>query len=636
MLIESFFAREAGMVACGEIGSRMLSETAHLVRARSVATGAAGCVFQARLGETMGVRGFYHSVLPGKGEALHLLLALSFPRAFREFVGRGFERGEWLRKVVVDALEEMRDLGFENEEFRHTDTESLLDDAASMLDSGLDFIEKAFKALHEGEWEEALSKSFVLVENHMLSYTLHIWGVPDVIVEYPEGGTAAVIEWKSYTPSDSRSAPVSDVDEAQAYVYALLEAERLYGDPDRGINFGELREIILGMPPKGTGAKVIPGVVRLTKTSKANPVKVRHPLLCIGFSKREKCSYDSLSGLLARIVIAAEHLVLTLADVSGMLRRHGVPESLCSLPGSGRIVFRRVPRVEVDGREVRLRWGNPLRDPPAKICQACRPEVKEVCKYYLSRGGSILDLQPGLLDKSVEEGLKAVKDSIWRESWRARFKIYGLRENALKPYRTYRSLALKFGVDGKWIKGHIDTRVLNDGTRLDYFDEASIEDGALVLRRVPTRWEVENGVLVTLREGRPAAVFFRESHVKDPLLRLSFHGAVSSVYYDRFEGNVVVEVLPSHKPSRVYLEALHETVDRRPEIAKGVVALEVNIDLTQLELLGVTAAEIGTARRLREALEKRLRGEEESPEDLLAFYFGGVSMKPLGGVRRHG
>ncbi len=638
MLIEGFFARETGKSACGDIGLRMLSRTAHLVRARSVATAAAGCVFQARLGEAMGVRGFYHSVLPGKGEALHLLLALSFPRAFREFVDRGFERGLWLEDVASEALERMKDLGFSEEELGGESPDRLAEDAALMLEGGLIFVEEAFRALHGNEWREALARSSVIVEAHMLSYTFHIWGVPDVIVEYPEGGTAAVIEWKSYTPSESRSAQVSEVDEAQAYVYAILEAERLHGDPNKSMSFEELKRLVLGSPPGGSGARVIPGVVRLVRTSRANPVRVRHPLLCIGLNRREKCSYDELSDLLARIVLAAEHLALTLADVSGMLKGEGVPESLCSVlgrDGTPRIVFRRVPEVEVDGRRIKLRWGNPLKEPPHWICKMCRPEVREVCKYYLSRGGSILDIDQRLLERSVKEALESARDHIWRESWRARFRIYGLRENALRPYKVFRSLALKFGADGGWIKGHIDTRVSNEGYRLDYFDEARVEDGVLVLRRPPTRWEREKEVLVTLREGRPAAVFFRERHVKDPLLRLSFHGAVSSVRYDRVEGYVVVEIAPSHKPSRVNLETLQDAIESRPEIAEGVVAIEVNVDLTQLELLGITAAEIGTAVRLREAAERIARGEEE-PEDLLAFYFGGVPPAFWKKVRDHG
>ncbi len=615
MLIEHFFASETGRSACGRLGAEILGSTAHLVRARSAAVAAAGCVFQARLGETMGVRGFYHSVLPGKGVVLHLLLALSFPRAFREYVRGGFSVGSRFDSVVEGSIGRLVELGFEDE-ISGIDSEKLGVEASQMLSHGLEFVAEAFRAMHGGGWREALARSVVLVENHMLSYALHVWGVPDVIVEDPVTGTAVVVEWKTYTPSETRSAEVDEVDEAQAYVYALLEAERLEGPAS---SFEDLRRVVLGDPPGGSGARVVPGVVRLVRTARASPVRARHPLLCLGYKSREKCGYEELSALLARIVLAAEHLALTVTDVSGYLREMRVPEALCSVRSGDRerVVFRRVPRVNLDGVEVRLSWGSPLRDPLPRICRRCIPGVREVCKYYLSKGGSILDQDDRTINVAVREALeKAVRD-VWREAWKARFSVYSLRENALRPYRVYRENALRFGPNGDWIKGSLETRVLGEGYRLDYFDEARVVDGELVLKRRPMRWEAERGFLVTLREGRPAAVFFREEHVRDPLLRLSFHGTVSSASFDPVDWSVTVVVSPANKPSRVYPEILQEILDGRPEAAQGVVAMEVNVDLTQLELLGITAAELGTASRIA-------AGRASEPEDILALYFGGA------------
>ncbi len=622
MLIEGFFAQETGRGACGKIGAEILGSTSHLVRARSAAVAAAGCVFQARLGETMGVRGFYHSVLPGKGAVLHLLLALSFPRAFREFVRGGFSAGDWLGRVVGGSIERLAELGFE-EELSVLDPEGLRAEASQMLSHGLEFVAEAFKAMHGDGWRDALARSVVLVENHMLSYTLHIWGVPDVIVEDPATRTAAVVEWKTYAPSETRSADVDEVDEAQAYVYALLEAERLEGPAS---SFEDLRRVVLGDPPGGSGARVVPGVVRLVRTARASPVRARHPLLCLGYKSIDKCGYDTLSLLLARIVLAAEHLTLTVTDVSDYLRRKSVPEALCNVRSGGRerVVFRRIPHVTLDGLDVRLLWGNPLRNPLPRLCARCIPGVREVCKYYLSKGGSILDQDDRLLDKAVREALENAVSGVWREAWKARFSVYRLRENALRPYKVYRENALRFGPDGEWIKGSLKTRVLEEGYRLDYFDEARVVDGELVLKRRPMRWEVEKGFLVTLREGKPAAVLFREEHVRDPLLRLGFHGTVSSARFDPVDGTVTVVVSPANKPSRIYPEILQDLLGDRPEVAQGVVAMEVNVDLTQLELLGITAAELGTAARLAS-------GAASEPEDILALYFGGVPRHLRGG-----
>lgn len=607
LLIERFFVERTGKPGCGEDGSRVLGATAHLVKARSVAVAAAQCVFMARLGETMGVRGFYHSVLPGKGEVVHLVLALAFPHALREHVGGGSVDYEGL---VEEAFERLKSNGvLDVEKIDQSREDEVIEVSAELARAGVEFVEEAFSVLAGEEAGEALARSHVLAEHHFMSYRLHVWGVADVVVEDPVGRYAAVIEWKSYSPEEGRTAPVNKVDIAQAYVYAMLEAERL---GLAGDGFESYVAAVLGERPDGRGARVIPGVVRPSPTGRASRIYVKHPRLCIG--GRRECGYDELESLMAGLVLAAEHLTLSVTDLRRHLEYARNVEEICSIVtrnGSRRTVFRLVPELVLEGRRVRLPMSNPLREKLRWPCNLCPDNVREACIYYLTSG---------------RDPRYADFEAFRKESWRARFAIYSLRENALAPYKLFRDLAIKYGNDMRWIRGRLVNRVLPDGSRVDLFDEAWVEDDELVLARPPLRWEQENMHLFTLREGKPAAVLLNESHVEDPLLRASFHGSVSSVEYNEKDDRVYVRITPANKLSRIYPMLLEYLAETSSDVFHDVVALEVNVELTQLELLGVTAAEMGTMRRGAEALEKQAREEQLEAEDVLALLFGGVRL----------
>ncbi len=613
LLVEMFFVEATGRPGCGEAGARLLGATAHLVKARSVATAAAQCVFMARLGETMGVRGFYHSVLPGKGEAVHLVLALAFPRVLREHVGGGSvdyagavgEAFEWLKSngvIDVEKIDQSRE-------------DEILTTSEELARAGVEFVEAGFRAVAGGEAEEALARSRVLAEQQLMSYRLHVWGVADVIVEDPVGRYAVVVEWKSFSPDRGKTAQVTKVDTAQAYVYAMLEAERL---GLAGEGFESYVSAVLGEPPGGAGARVVAGVVRPSPTGRASRIYVKHPRLCLG---ARSCDYRELRRLMAGLVLAAEHLTLSVTDPRRHLEHARNVEEICSVATGGgrrRPVFRLVPELVLDGDRVRLPMGYPLdratREPLPREklrwpCNVCPDNVREACVYYLSSG-----YDPRYAD------FRAFRS----ESWRARFAVYAHRENALAPYRLFRELALMYGSDMGWIRGRLASRVLPDGSRVDLFDEAWVDGDELVLARPPLRWERENMHLFTLREGKPAAVFLNEEHVRDPLLRAGFHGSVSGVEYDERSDRVYVRVAPANKLSRIYPALLEQLAEQHPGMFRNVVALEVNVELTQLELLGITAAEMGTVRRGAEALEKLEREEQLEAEDVLALLFGGV------------
>jgi len=635
LLVELFVRENApGGDACAEAVRIILRETPHLVKARSAATAAATCVFRARLAEAFGVRGFYHSIIPGKGQPLHALLAAAFPRAFQAYRDYGFS-GELhaADQAVREALDRLADAGLGN------DIDStVVEPAVSMISNALSTVRDAFEAMAGGEWRAALSRAMVFAEAHLMSYNLHVWGVPDAIVEDPVGGLAVVVEWKSYVPEGAAAARVEAEDIAQAITYAMLEAERLYyrptplyyEHPGPRWTVNDYVDRILGSPPNGRGARIIPVIIRrLVRPTPASPVTIPHPLLCRGARRSaRKCEYEWLRELIARIVLAAEHLALSVTNIEHYLRRilKGIiPESSCRGPDN-RLVPRRVPRVSLWGQDITLPRGRPLARPPRYPCKVCPDEARVVCEFYVSRGGN---LSYSLSNQQLAMLLREALERVRREAWRARFALFKERENALRPYKLYRERALLHGVNGDWIRGRIDTRLI-DGGRLDFFDEARVDvaSGELELSRPVTRWEKDHEIVVTLREGKPATVLLREEHVRDPLLRVGFHGVVSEVDYDFSQGRLVVRVRAPNNPSRLQVLVLDELRAQQQAYFQGVVAFESNVDLTQIELQGIAAAEIGTIARIQ-AIARA--SSAQSSEDILAALFGGLRIPGGGG-----
>ncbi len=611
MLIECFFRELTGRDACARYGLELLNSTSHLVRARSVATAAAQCVYMARLGEVMGVRGFQFSVIPGKGQAVHLILSMAFPRLMTEYSSKGeLHESDYRREVeyVVEWLKSNGIIDLTREESPREDI--VVETSQELAIGGVYFVDRAFSLMLGSNYREALARAVVLTEHNLLSYKLHVWGVADAIVEDPGSQHAVIIEWKSYFPEKSRTPRITEVDIAQAYVYALLESERL-GLTDLNSSFEDYIRSILGEPERGSGARIIPGVVRPSVTGRASRVYVRHPLYCEGPSVR-RCDYYRLRELLVKIILAAEHLTLAITDIRRLENWRSV-EDLCKVSRRGRErpVFRLTPEITLDYAPVSLPRGYPLGEELRWPCRACPENVREACVYYMMSG----------VDPMYNDFRKARN-----EAWRARFAVYEHRENALMPYKYLLRMGMDFGVDFSWIKGSLKRRVLPDGSRVDFFNEATIEDDEVVLIRPPMRWEKENSHLFTLREGKPAAVYFNEEHVTYPLHRLSFHGSVSSVEYDGEADRVIVRVAPANKLSRIYPEILKYHYEKRRGIFKNVAALEVNVELTQLELLGIAAAEMGTIKRAARAKQVISQGREVSEEDLLALLFAGVSL----------
>ena len=567
---------------CTRVAGELLESTSHLVKVSSIARGAGVCVFIARLIELMGVRGLYHSVLPGKGAVVHQLLAVAFPRILRDTVAGGLSRNE-VPKIARSLVEEVYRL-LENMDALYTDNQNVIEeaknDAVIMAVNGVEFVTR-----FACRFGVNLEKASVYTELPLMSYRLHMWGVADVVIEDSESRSALIIEWKSYRGSNERTPRISIEDVLQAYGYALLEADRL--------GYDDVLQPVLDN-------RIGIAVVRPVSSGRAIPYYVVYP--------REACtasscwSRDELREQIEFMMLLAEHLTLVLASkkkaANRLQMRWDTIETMCSIrtwSGATRPVFNRIPEHPL----LRKRMSNPKRRDSSWPCNAC--PYRDACEYYV-----FSSTDPEFID-------------VRRLAWRTRYAIMEIRENALQPYREIRDLVISHG-GYDWVRGHVKTRILSDGNRVDFFDEANVEEDGVVLHRRPTRFEDSEDIIITLREGKPAVVYFNESHVADPLLRLGFYGIVTDAKYDETIDRIIVRLEPASPPSRIYIPLLLDLQQRSPELFRNVLAFEVNVELTHLELLAVDAFERGTYKALEEFEQETL----EEAEKTLALILGGL------------
>jgi len=577
-MIEKYISEITGFSRCGEWAEEILEETSHLVKARSVAYAASFCVYAARLAEAMGVTGFWHSILPGKGSLVHKLLAVAFPQMVlenRDKLARGAQRS--LLRDPADyvrmAEEKLEDAGIPlGEEAEQMVLDAARRDAGTMLEHAARFVSQASNRVGLD-----LNNARVYSEMQLISYRLHVWGVLDALVEDPYNRRALVIEWKSGAEYD-KAPQVQSWELAQAHVYALMEADRL--------GYEEPKEAVL----KG---HVVPAVIR---------PRGREPIYSISPVYKTSERREDLGDLLDRIVLAAEHLTLIVCNVNKLVGSEA--DKLCKVKGyKDRTVsaFRRVP----DG----LPGGNPKREPRIWPCRAC--SMVNECRFYIYSSE-----EPSELDKLA---------------WRARHAVYQVRENALEPYKALRDILRgeelwKLPSDQRTRKiEEIASRLsgkLSGGNRFDVFEEAEATGNGLVLRRRIKESEEREGRVMTVREGKPVAVFFGELHVSDPLLLLTYSGRVGEVSIDG--GELSVYVLAPNVASRLSDILFELYLSEWRELTSTVIALETNVDLTQLELKAIDAFQRGTKTASR-ALKKEVSEElEKFKQRALAELFGTV------------
>jgi molybdopterin-binding protein len=176
---------------------------------------------------------------------------------------------------------------------------------------------------------------------------------------------------------------------------------------------------------------------------------------------------------------------------------------------------------------------------------------------------------------------KASRDEVYRIAWRARRSVLRVREGVLQPYYSLARLGSLSGF-----------AKLDGGSRADVFEEAEVLEGELkaVLRRGVREGEAERGLPLTVREGRPVSLFFRDS--EELAYSPSFPGVVERV--EASDGRISVTVSFEGRFSRLSYFLLRDLLRREGELSSGAVAVEVNVDLTHIELMSIDAFQRAT------------------------------------------
>jgi len=252
------------------------------------------------------------SKIAGKGSKIHKLLGIVSLRIFSS--GIDFAINCDINSVIDEILQK-EDVGsllqIKAEEIAEIKQLAFL--ILSNLISNLSFM-MAIIGVNK------YSRICPVVEQQFVDYQLHMRGVPDLILEFPEEKAAIVVEWKT-----SRETPL-DYEKAQTICYALMEATRLgYRTKDKAIKaiLGELQErngisVI-------NNVKILPAIIRPTTRGRIHP----HPLTASD-PLQMKENYLKFKKLVYDVCLLAEHLTLLTADVRTFVYSDENLEKECS------------------------------------------------------------------------------------------------------------------------------------------------------------------------------------------------------------------------------------------------------------------------------------------------------------------
>jgi len=559
LLIEEHIRRLTGLDGCAKKASEILRQTAHLIKARSVAYGSAQCIFKARLVEAFGASGFFQSIIPGKGSLVHQILAISFPYAFIDFINDDLQNLDRYINEAVYTLEENGMIPDPSPNLIATAKK----ESVTMLERALDTIPEISERIGL-----KLNNARVYTEIQLMSYKLHIWGVLDALIEDHINQRAIVIDWKTREQLEGRAAQIGDPDIAQVCAYAMLVADRLgFEDPRKPVLEGKIVPIIIR--PRG-----------------------KIPVAGISPAYKTMDRRLSLEQYLNRIILTAEHLTLTLTNVRKLAGSDF--DKICRFKSSrsGRRVsaFRYTPSD--------LPRGNPENDRyPCNVCG-----LREECLFYIRTS-----IEPEEID---------------RLAWRSRFAIYSIRENALQPYKEIHDKIAYYNLSADSLE-HGELFTLEGGSRIDIFDEAEAPGDCIIVKRDLRKKELEEDRIITIREGKPAALFFHEEHVRSPLLRLCFVGRVDEVTIDEDNEKILVTVGAPNIPSRLHQVLFKFYLKQWGDLTSRIIGVETNVDLTQLELRAIDAFQRGT-RRVRDRPEGLDQELEKLREEALEVLFGKI------------
>jgi hypothetical protein len=474
----------------------------------------------------LGARNVASGNLPGKGSNVHKLLSIAsieYLNAWKQ----GVTGPDVLNEVVSDSLSELEGLVQANDEQQRKE---IFDKAQKMLHNLLMLLPDALRSLEIQPKDYGDLRFYA--ENEMIDYRLHIWGVPDLIIEHPKLKKAIIVEWKS----DERYP--TEVEKHQSYIYAMLEAIRL----GHGETFNDLIEAIAPSDVRNT--KVLPIIIR------PNAAYSDHPLFPVGI--RESSSkelHEKVRERIEKIIVTAAHLTILLMDTDTLLygpRSRSKAERtrercVVSCNGGTYYIFRYTPSL--------LPRGNPMHQMendeyiyPCRVCPFSdkNSELQE-CTFYF-----------GSFDKDKLDSLL----------WLYRFKVYRNRDRDMIAYRVLYELAdyvntlsgfeqylysgkhagFKVDLDKESIElmsisGGVCGTIEVSFNNLDIKKKArvgvynidsshSIYEGLILWRKLMPCEDISGEMPRILLPRRAVLVTLIEDHVKYPTLGLSLFGRV--------------------------------------------------------------------------------------------------------------
>jgi len=503
-----------------------LRASSHLVKAVSVARAVGRCPFEARLIEIMGASDLAAStsVFPGKGQSVHQVLAVAVPRLFIDFIiTREFDKALGaVESYVSNAYNELREARVPplEEEARTTRGDAVIRSAVEMARVFVQFMRQldAMQILD-------VSGARVRAELQLFDYKMHVRGVPDLVVEEPAKRRAVVVEWKTSLGVEGGATPSPD-EIAQGYVYSIMVAHRLgFKDGAKAVE----------------ECAVFPVVIR--DKGRKNPYSISR---CFKTANSTRLSEEKI---LKEIKLAATHLILSMLNLKKVDSSWDREKEKALCGSGGKVVFRYVPEA--------LRNKGYTLNPHLNTnypCGSCR--LREACKFYLFS--------------------KQNPDEVHQLAWRTRYRVYGVRENALLPFYSIAKMS--------WVRGFIR---LEGGARADFFERIEVDEEELKadLIRSVREEEERRGVPLTVREGKPVTIFLGDS--EEIIYSTSFSGNVDKVLREGDELRVVVSF--EGKFTKLSYFLLRDLLSREEKLSRGVVAVESNVDLTHIELMAIDA-----------------------------------------------
>jgi len=591
----SFLEGELGASRpCLLIAEQTLRYASHVPLVTNIARGAGFCYYYARIAESIGSRHLREqrvSRISGKGSKVHKLLGIISLRAFSRGINSVLNSDP--QALIDEVLQEEYYLNVL--ELRRGERSEITSIASRLMSNLITNLPLMLSIINV----DCNSKVFPIVEQQFVDYHLHMRGVPDLILEFPNEKAAIVIEWKT-----SRETPLNH-EKAQTICYALMEATRLgYRSKDKVIRaiIGEMQE--KNGVPTITGVKILPVIIRPSQRGRIEP----HPSMTPKPDEiRER--YRRFKKLVSDVCLMAEHLTLLTADIRMFAPNEGDVERLCSrvLRFNDREVKASIFRIKP--RQIFSRTPE-RRDAFPCVTSTGRPfchynHEYGPCEFYFGRGfGKKTDF-----DKAM---------------WSLRFKVFREKERMLLPYRALHELFRSYPVrkfvekikDGQGFEWHIgeapypstfikmQVAVYKRGKkltsfRIDIIDEIQIQEEVLVGSRSLRRIEASEEVYRVISEGKPVLISVMDSWT--PLLSINVFGRVDEVNVEDDRIRYVIG-LPS-SALQYSMTIFREYLETYPDMKKDLLISEMNVDLLNAELQSIDA--------MQRALRKELNDEND-------------------------